>query len=206
MLHVFTRGFIGAVGAALLSLAASVPIAAAYTDAENDYIARLQAGGINGDPNEMVRGAHMICDHTAEGASNDDMANTLREGSVMHNGASAITIDQAYGMVTTAQSTVCAPAQGDSSPVDCTQLRKAYDSLGPVIDTGDAVAKLNKLPGLSQVTGTSLGLCAIDAIPAAINNPTLENQQRVADGGCGFVSNFTSGLLNLCGDTPVGSH
>ena len=193
-------------GAASLSLSVATPVAWAYTDAENAYIAQVEGGGVNGDPNEIVRGAHMVCDLTAQGYSVDDMATTLQKGSAMHNGASAITIDQAYGFVRTAQSTVCAPAQGDSAPVDCTQLRKAYDSLGPVIDTGDAVAKLNKLPGLSQVTGTSLGLCAIDAIPAAINNPTLENQQRVADGGCGFVSNFTSGLINLCGDTPVGSH
>lgn len=94
------------------------------------------------------------------------------------------------------------------SPVDCTKLRGAYDSLGPVLDAGDAAEKINhlKIPGLSQVTGTSLGLCMIDAIPAAIANPDQENQQRVADGFCGSVNEFTNGIINVCGDTPVGSH
>lgn len=40
----------------------------------------------NGDPDEMVRAAQMICNHTADGASVDDMAITLHRGSVMHNG------------------------------------------------------------------------------------------------------------------------
>lgn len=94
------------------------------------------------------------------------------------------------------------------SAVDCTKLRSAYDSLGPVTSSADAVAKLNhlKIPGLSQVTGVSLGLCGLDAIPAAIENPTLGNQQRVYDGACGAVDNFTNGIINPCGDTPVGSH
>lgn len=94
------------------------------------------------------------------------------------------------------------------SAVDCTKLRGAYDTLGPVINAGDAAEKINhlKIPGLSQVTGASLALCAIDAIPAAIGNPDQQNQLRVADGLCGSVNEFTSGLINLCGDTPVGSH
>lgn len=97
-------------------------------------------------------------------------------------------------------------ANTPSSGVDCTQLKGAYDSLGPVVDIGDAVAKLNKMPGLSQVQGTSLALCGIDAIPNAIGNPSLENQQRVADAGCGAVNYFTNGLIDLCGTTPVGSN
>lgn len=97
-------------------------------------------------------------------------------------------------------------ASEPSNGVDCTQLKGAYDSLGPVVDIGDAVAKLNKMPGLSQVQGTSLALCGIDAIPNAIGNPSLENQQRVADASCGALSYFTSGIIDLCGTTPVGSH
>jgi hypothetical protein len=93
-----------------------------------------------------------------------------------------------------------------SSAVDCTKLRAAYDSLGPVTDTADAVAKLKKLkiPGISQVEGVSLALCGLDAIPAAINNPSPDNQQRVFDSGCGAIDEFTSGVINPCGDTPAG--
>jgi hypothetical protein len=94
------------------------------------------------------------------------------------------------------------------SPVDCTKLRGAYDSLGPVLDAGDAAEKINhlKIPGLSQVTGASLALCTIDAVPAAIANPDPENQRRVADGFCGSVNQFTNGIIDVCGDTPVGSN
>ncbi|GFG48895.1 DUF732 domain-containing protein [Mycolicibacterium agri] len=202
----FVLGGVFSAGALSLSVLApvSLPTAGAYTDAENRYIQQVQAAGVVGDPAKLVETANAVCRHTAEGRSVDEMANALAQGSTNVNGPEAITIDQAYGMVRTAQNTVCAP-QGETSAVDCTKLKAAYDSLGPVIDTGDAVARLNKLPGLSQVTGTSLALCAIDAVPAAINNPTRENQQRVADGTCGFISNFTSGLIDLCG-TPVGSH
>lgn len=47
--------------------------------------------------------------------------------------------------------------QQSSSGVDCTKLRAAYDSLGPVASTADAIGKLDKLklPGISQ-EGTSL--------------------------------------------------
>jgi hypothetical protein len=95
-----------------------------------------------------------------------------------------------------------------SSGVDCTKLRAAYDSLGPVASTADAVAKLNhiKIPGVSQVTGTSLALCALDAIPNAIGNPSPANQQRVFDGGCGAVDEVTGGIINPCGDTTAGSN
>lgn len=95
-----------------------------------------------------------------------------------------------------------------AAPVDCTKLRGAYDALGPVADSADAAAKLNhlKIPGISQVTGTSLALCGLDAIPAAIANPSQGNQQRVFDGACGAVDQFTGGIINPCGDTPVGSH
>lgn len=97
-------------------------------------------------------------------------------------------------------------ANQPSSGVDCTQLRDAYDSLGPVVDVGEAVGRINKLPGLSQVQAASLALCGIDAIPNAIANPTDANQQRVADAGCGTLNYLTNGLVNLCGDTSVGSH
>jgi hypothetical protein len=98
------------------------------------------------------------------------------------------------------------PAPSVESNVDCTKLRAAYDTLGPVTNTADAAAKLNhlKIPGLSQVTGTSLALCGLDAIPAAIQDPSLENQQRVFDGACGAVDNITNGIVDPCGDTPVG--
>lgn len=89
------------------------------------------------------------------------------------------------------------------SGVDCTKLRQAYNDMGPVVNIGDAVARLNKIPGLSQVQGTSLALCGIDAVPNAIGNPNQQNQQRVFDGACGAVGQFTNGLIDLCGDTPV---
>jgi hypothetical protein len=94
------------------------------------------------------------------------------------------------------------------SPVDCTKLRAAYDSLGPVTSTADAVGKINhlKIPGLSQVEAVSLAECSIDAVPAAIADPSRGNQQRVFDGGCGAVNEATNGIINPCGDTPVGSH
>ena len=196
----------GIIGAGAISFGFSMPVAAAYTDAENSYIQQVQGAGVVGDPGKIVETAHAVCRHTDEGASVDDMATTLAEGSTNVNGSSAITIDQAYGMVRTAQSTVCAP-QGETAPVDCTKLRDAYDSIGPVINGADAAEKINRLriPGVSQVTAVSLGLCGIDAIPAAINNPTPDNQQRVFDGGCGFVNQFTNGIIDVCGDTPVGS-
>lgn len=92
-----------------------------------------------------------------------------------------------------------------TSNVDCTKLRAAYDALGPVTDATDAAAKLNhmKIPGLSLITGISLAQCGLDAIPAAIDNPSLDNQQRVFDGACGAVDNVTNGIINPCGDTPV---
>lgn len=95
-----------------------------------------------------------------------------------------------------------------SSNVDCTKLRAAYDSLGPVTDATDAADKLNimKVPGLSWITGTSLALCGLDAVPYAIDHPSPGNQQRVFDGACGAVDTVTSGVINPCGDTPVGSH
>jgi hypothetical protein len=103
-----------------------------------------------------------------------------------------------------------APLIGDSvqqpsSPVDCTKLRAAYNSLGPVTSTADAVNKLNqlKIPGISQVEAASLALCSIDAIPAAIADPNQGNQQRVFDGGCGAVDEATSGIINPCGDTSA---
>jgi len=100
------------------------------------------------------------------------------------------------------------PPSDATSPVDCTKLKGAYDSLGPVSNSADAAAKLNhmKIPGVSQVTGASLALCGLDAIPAAIANPTADNQQRVFDGACGAVDQFTGGIINPCGDTPVGSN
>jgi hypothetical protein len=36
----------GAAGAAVLSFGVAMPVASAYTDADNAYIAQLQAGGI----------------------------------------------------------------------------------------------------------------------------------------------------------------
>ncbi|WP_131816167.1 hypothetical protein [Mycolicibacterium porcinum] len=95
-----------------------------------------------------------------------------------------------------------------SSNVDCTKLRAAYDTLGPVTDNADAAAKLNhlKIPGLSLITGTSLALCGLDAVPHAIDNPSPDNQQRVFDGACGAIDNISNGIINPCGDTPVGSN
>ncbi len=100
------------------------------------------------------------------------------------------------------------PDADAEAPVDCTQLRRAYDSLGPVLDTADAAAKLNHLrvPGLSQVTGLHLAMCGLDAIPAALESPSSLNQQRVFDGACGGIEQVTNGLINICGDTPVGSN
>lgn len=90
-----------------------------------------------------------------------------------------------------------------TSPVDCTKLREAYSALGPVVTVGDAVAKLNKVPGFSQVQGASLLLCGLDAVPAALGNPSPENQQRIYEGLCGGIAYFTNGIFDGCGDTPV---
>lgn len=100
------------------------------------------------------------------------------------------------------------PGPNDESNVDCTQLRAAYEALGPVTDAADAAAKLSgeKIPGLNLVTGGSLAFCGLDAIPAAIANPSQRNQLRVFDGACGAVNQISMGLLDTCGDTTVGSH
>jgi hypothetical protein len=77
-----------------------------------------------------------------------------------------------------------------SSAVDCTKLNDAYQSIGPVVTVGDAVAKLKKIPGLSQVEGVSLIECGLDALPYAIDNPSPDNQQRVFDGFCNGVNSI----------------
>lgn len=167
LLHVTTRAAVGALGLAFLGLAASVPIGSAqpgWSPQEQEYVNRVQAAGINGDPGKMVEVARSVCRHTAEGASVDDMANTLAQGSSNVNGPDAITMDQAYGMVTTAQSTVCPGRQPNvRQPENCSDgMREIFAREQVSADVADLGLAMLRRPQIQPSAYTACALIADD--------------------------------------------
>ena len=187
--------------AGALSFAMLVPVAAAYSDAENSYIQQVQAAGVIGDPGKLVETAHAVCRHTGEGVSVDDMANTLAQGSTNVNGASAITIDQAFGMVRTAQTTVCPAPQGNVGQPDCEAIDAALQTVPP--GTTDVLGALKVVPGLDKVDSGAMFTCGLGA---AMNDPSsVGNNQNFFNGMCRGIEGlapFDAARDFVCG-TPV---
>lgn len=201
MLNFTIRVSLGAVGSVLLGLAASVPLAHAFTPQEQEYIDRVHAAGVVGDPAKIAETARAVCRHTAEGVSVDEMANTLAQGSMNVNGAEAITIDQAYGMVTTAQSTVC-PSPSKVGEPDCVGIAAAMENIPP--GTTDVLAALRVMPGLNYVDSGVMFTCGL---AAAMNDPgSIGNNQQVFTGVCRGIEGlapFGTAHNFVCG-TPAG--
>lgn len=160
----------------MLGLVAPIPIATAQTwsPQEIEFVDRIHAAGVMVNDAAAVEMARAVCRRTAEGVSVDEMARALHEGSVNVNGANAITIDQAYGSVRTAQSTVC-PGPDTTGQPDCAGIAAALDAVPP--GTTDVIAVLRQNPAWKSLdTGIMLtcGLAvAMDDPVNAGSNPQV---------------------------------
>jgi hypothetical protein len=94
-------------GGALTVLALS-PTANADNQADTTYLSHVQAIGVNGPQDNLIRAGHSVCDNASQGASRSVMSNALLTGSRNVNGANAaITDSQAAGMVAFAIDDLC---------------------------------------------------------------------------------------------------
>jgi hypothetical protein len=186
--------------------AAMCPVAVADTY-DDMYVQRVHDAGVNGPDSQILYSGHEVCKQSALGASQADMANALLTGSTNVNGSSAITPDQAAGMVQFAISDLCPPGGHTAGAShSCQDLDNAWSQVGRLPDVGDTVLEMKKLPGLGDVEAGQLLGCGIGGSINAVANPTPANWNDAGTGLCkgleAFVP-FDAAHNFVCG-TPAG--
>ncbi|ORA22038.1 DUF732 domain-containing protein [Mycobacterium aquaticum] len=175
---------LAAISVAAMALGAPCPVAQA--DSYDDmYVQRVHDAGVNGPDSQIIFAGHEVCKQAASGASQADMANALLTGSTNVNGTSAITPDQAAGMVQFAIHDLCPPGgHTDGASHSCQDLLDAWSTVGQLPNIGDTVLAMRKLPGLGDVEAGQLLGCGIGGSIGAIGNPTPANWNDAGTGIC----------------------